>query len=312
MRQDLVFSWRELRKQPGLALTAILSLTLGIGATTAVFSVVYSLLVNPYPYLGADRMIELNIVNERGDNRGVGITGPQLKILRETKCIESIAASWGTWNLTTTDEDLPQDVPSTQLTANAGAHFGVPALLGRTLIPSDAPDGQDPQPVVVLSYRFWQRHFNSDPSVVGRNLQLVHKNYAIVGVMPSRLPSRTPTSTCPSNSPTIIGLFSVVSYGVAQRTNEFGIRMALGSTPTGVLGLVFASTAREVIGGLVGGILLSLFLEGVLKKWAENSVQNPIVFAAATLLLVLTSALAAFIPARRASSVDPMVALRYE
>jgi hypothetical protein len=186
MRQDLVFSWRELRKQPGLALTAILSLTLGIGATTAVFSVIYSLLVNPYPYLGADRMIELNIVNERGDNRGVGITGPQLKILRETKCIESIAASWGTWNLTTTDEDLPQDVPSTQLTANAGTHFGVPALLGRTLIPSDAPDGQDPQPVVVLSYRFWQRHFNSDPSVVGRNLQLVHKNYAIVGVMPSR------------------------------------------------------------------------------------------------------------------------------
>ncbi len=186
MRQDVIFCWRELRKQPGLALTAILSLTLGIGATTAVFSVIYSLLVNPYPYLGANRMIELNLVNERGDNRGVGITGPQLKALRETKCIESIAGSWGTWNLTTTDEDLPQDVPSIQLTANSGAHFGVPALLGRTLIPSDAPDGQDPQPVVVLSYRFWQRHFNADASVVGRNLQLVHKNYTIVGVMPSR------------------------------------------------------------------------------------------------------------------------------
>ncbi len=97
-----------------------------------------------------------------------------------------MAASWGTWNLTTTDEDLPQDVPSTQLTGNAGSHFGVPALLGRTLIPSDAPDGQDPQPVVVLSYLFWQRHFNSDPTVIGRRLQLVHKNYTIVGVLPSR------------------------------------------------------------------------------------------------------------------------------
>ena len=62
----------------------------------------------------------------------------------------------------------------------------MPALLGRTLIPSDAPDGQDPQPVVVLSYLFWQRHFNSDPGIVGRNLQLVHKNYTIVGVMPER------------------------------------------------------------------------------------------------------------------------------
>ncbi len=186
MLQDLRFSWRELRKQPGLACTAILSLTLGIGATTAVFSVIYALLVNPYPYLGANRMVELNVLNERGDNRGVGVTGPQLKALRQAGCIESAAASWGTWNLTTTDEDLPQDVPSVQLSGNAGTHFGVPALLGRTLIPSDAPDGADPQPVVLLSYRFWQRHFNADPSVVGRNLQLVHKNYIIVGVMPSR------------------------------------------------------------------------------------------------------------------------------
>lgn len=109
-----------------------------------------------------------------------------------------------------------------------------------------------------------------------------------------------------------IGLFSVVSYSVAQRTNEFGIRMALGATPRGVLRLVFASTARDVIGGVLGGVLLSIFLRGVLAKWAEGSSQNPLLFAAATLLLVATSALVAFIPARRASSVDPMIALRYE
>lgn len=186
MLQDLRFAWRELRKRPGLALTAIVSLTLGIGATTSVFSVIYGLLANPYPYLGADRMIHLTVVNESGDTRWIAVTGPQLKLLRQVKCLESVAASWGTWNLTTTDEDLPQDVPSTQLTGNAGIHFGVPALWGRTLIPSDAPDGQDPQPVVVLSYLFWQRHFNSNPAVVGRNLQLVHKNYTIVGVLPPR------------------------------------------------------------------------------------------------------------------------------
>src|SRR5712675_1617869 len=186
MLQDLLFSWRQLRKRPGLALTAILSLTLGIGATTAVFSVIYGLLVNPYPYLGADRMVNLSVLNENGNFRGIGITGPQLKALQQVGCIESAAGSWGTWNLTTTDEDLPQDVPSVQLSANAGIHFGVPAMLGRTLMPSDAPDGQDPQPVVVLSYRFWSRHFNSDTTVVGRNLQLVHKNYTIIGVLPSR------------------------------------------------------------------------------------------------------------------------------
>src|SRR5579864_7417723 len=186
MLQDLRFACRELRKKPGLAITAIFSLTLGIGATTSVFSVIYGLLANPYPYQGADRMIHLTVLRENGDPWWISVTGPQLKLLRQVKCLESVAASRGTWNLTTTDEELPQDVPSVQLTGNAGSHFGVPALLGRTLIPSDAPEGQDPQPVVVLSYLFWQRHFNSDPAVVGRNLQLVHKNYTIIGVLPSR------------------------------------------------------------------------------------------------------------------------------
>ena len=186
MLQDFRFFLREFRKQPGLALTAIISLALGIGATTAVFSVIYGLLSNPFPYKGADRMVHLVVVKEDGNEWWIGVTGPQLKVLRQAKSLESVAATWGTWNLTTTDEELPQDVPSTQLTGNAGSHFGVPAMLGRTIIPSDAPEGRDPEPVVVLSYLFWQRHFNSDPSVVGRTLQLVHKNYTIIGVMPPR------------------------------------------------------------------------------------------------------------------------------
>src|SRR6516225_4806231 len=212
MLQDLRFSCRELLKRPGLAITAIISLTLGIGATTAVFSVIYGLLVNPFPYQGADRMINLTVLNAAGNRRFVGVTGPQLALLREARCVDSLAASWGTWNLTTTDEDLPEDVPSIQLTANAGAYFGVPALLGRTLLPSDAPEGQDPQPVIVLSYQFWQRHFNGDPSVVGRTIQLVHKTYAIVGVMPSRfawqdadvyLPMKVPGGANDAYDPTI-------------------------------------------------------------------------------------------------------------
>jgi len=109
-----------------------------------------------------------------------------------------------------------------------------------------------------------------------------------------------------------IGLFSVVSYGVAQRTNEFGLRMALGATRGHVLQLVFGSIARSVIGGLVCGLILSLISKDLLSKWAEGSTANPIAFAAVTLLLVLTSVSAALLPARRASSVDPMDALRYE
>jgi ABC-type antimicrobial peptide transport system permease subunit len=109
-----------------------------------------------------------------------------------------------------------------------------------------------------------------------------------------------------------LGLFSVVSYGVAQRTNEFGLRMALGATRGQVLRLVLTSSARHVIAGLVGGLLLSLLFSGILSRWAEGSEHNPQVVAAVAMLLVLTSGVAAVIPARRASSVDPMNALRYE
>ena len=90
------------------------------------------------------------------------------------------------WSLTVTGSDLPEDVQGTYLTANAFNFLGVPAALGRGLQPSDAIDGQDPQPVVVLGYKFWQRHFNSDPSVLGKTIQLVRKNYTIVGVAGAR------------------------------------------------------------------------------------------------------------------------------
>src|SRR5260370_18174495 len=106
MLQDLLFSLRELRKHPGIAITAILSLTLGIGATTAVFSVIYGLLVNPYPYLGADRMIELTVINENGNIRGVALNGPDLNTIRTQKRAENEAASWRPRNLTPPVETL--------------------------------------------------------------------------------------------------------------------------------------------------------------------------------------------------------------
>jgi len=179
------YTVRELRRRPGFTLTAVLSLALGIGATSAVFSVIYAVLIDPFPYPGSDRIMELHLIDKSGKDRGTGFNGPQIWRLRKTKSLENIVAM-DEWNLTTTDSDLPEDVVAYYLSGDAAVQFGIPAMLGRWFVKADAPDGQEPQRVVVLTYRFWQRYYGGDANVVGRTIQLVHKNYQIVGIMPPR------------------------------------------------------------------------------------------------------------------------------
>jgi ABC-type antimicrobial peptide transport system permease subunit len=109
-----------------------------------------------------------------------------------------------------------------------------------------------------------------------------------------------------------VGLYSVVSYSVAQRTNEFGIRMALGAQRAHVLRIVFASTVVSVGSGIAAGIGLTLALNKIFAQWAEGSARDPLVLVAVTFMLCLVAAIACSAPARRAVRVDPMTALRYE
>lgn len=183
--QDIRFGSRQLKKTPGFSLTAIISLALGIGATTAVFSVVYAILMDPYPYKDPNRMIHLRLTMPNGELYGFGVTGTQWQELRKSPVVEDTFME-DDWNLTVTGADLPEDVNGVYLTSNAFNFLGVPAALGRGLQPSDAIDGQDPQPVVVLSYKFWMRHYQGDTSVIGRTIQLMRKNYTIVGIAGSR------------------------------------------------------------------------------------------------------------------------------
>ncbi len=183
--QDLRYAFRQLTKLPGFSLTAIVSLALGIGATTAVFSVVYAILMDPYPYAAPDRMVHMRLLAPSGGLRGFGVTGTQWQELLKSPVVEDSFLE-DDWSLTVTGSDVPEDVQGVYLTSNGFNYLGVPAFLGRGLQPSDAVNGQDPQPVVVLSYKFWQRHFNSDPSVIGKTMQMVRKNYTIVGVAASR------------------------------------------------------------------------------------------------------------------------------
>ena len=185
--QDLRYTIRQLAKLPGFTLTAVFSLALGIGATTAVYSVVYAILMDPYPYKAPDRMVHLRLLDAKGEVSGyIGLTGPQWQVIRKSPVVEDSVLTDGTWSLTVAGSDLPEEVQASYFSSNAFGYFGVPAYLGRLIEPSDAIDGQDPQPVAVLSYKFWQRHFHGDPSVIGKPIDLIHQSYIVIGVAAKR------------------------------------------------------------------------------------------------------------------------------
>jgi predicted permease len=181
--QDLRFCFRQLIKNPGFTLTAAISLALGIGATTAIFSVLYAGLLNPYPYRDADRIVPLLVYSKTGVRSGVNPNGPQIKALQESPVVEK-ALTTGYHAMSLTGGEFPENVSVVGVGGDVFSDLGVPPLLGRGILASDTAEGL--QPVAVLSYKFWQSHFFSDPHVVGHTLQLDHKNYQVVGVADPR------------------------------------------------------------------------------------------------------------------------------
>jgi predicted permease len=183
--QDLRYSLRQLKSSPGFSITAVLSLALGIAATTAVFSVVYAVVMNPYPYRAPERMVHMRLTEKSGQEDGFGLTPQQWQEVLKSPVVEDSFLT-NTGSLTLTGHDLPEEVAVGYMTSNGFEYLGVPAALGRGLLPSDAVDNLHPQPVAVLSYKFWQRHFHGNPDVAGQTVQFTRKNYTIVGVAPAR------------------------------------------------------------------------------------------------------------------------------
>ena len=180
---DIRYGLRALRRNRGFAAVAILSLALGIGATTAMFSLIYAVLLHPFPYADADRIMNPAIIDDQhpDEPRWFAMTKPQFETLRQSHVIQSLLG-FAESNMEITGGAIPEDVLATYLTGNAGSFFGVRALLGRGIEPFD--DQGPGQHVAVLNYKFWQRHFAADPHVIGRTIELDHVSYTIVGIMP--------------------------------------------------------------------------------------------------------------------------------
>ena len=208
--RDLRFAARQLVRNPGFACIAVLSLALGIGAAVAVFSVIYTVLLHPWPYKESSRIVQIYITDPSG-REDVAELGPaEIDQLRQASIFTDIVTFEESY-LNDTGGEYPDDVDVVAMTGNAFSLFGVPALLGRTFLPSDAPPGQAPQPVVLLTFQYWQKRFQGNRSVIGQTLSLDHKRYTILGVMPRGFTWMDPDVYVPlETSPGAASYFSVM------------------------------------------------------------------------------------------------------
>ncbi len=187
LAQDLRYALRQLRKSPGFALTAVLTLALGIGANTAIFSAVYAFLLRQLPYPNADRIAAIEDVNHKGVSPGL-TGGPrffdlQRQVQADASSPIEQAAFYVFENPTLRVESRsPEKLSAVAGSGNFFAVFGSRPMLGRVF--NDADDGIDADLVAVLSYAMWQRSFGGDPAIVGRHILISDKPATIVGVMP--------------------------------------------------------------------------------------------------------------------------------
>ncbi len=180
--RDLCYGLRTLAKNPGFTVVAVLSLAIGIGANSAIFSVTNALLLRPLSYQDADR---LAILWQRSPGLNVAqdwfSPGQYLDVKTQNQVFEQVAVTIGaSFNLT--GQGGPEHVDGARVSSSLFPLLGVKALLGRVVLPEEDQPGKPA--VVILSYGFWQRRFGGDPGVIGQKLILSGNSLEIVGVMP--------------------------------------------------------------------------------------------------------------------------------
>jgi len=181
--QDFRFGARMLVKQPGFTLIAVLTLALGIGANTAIFSIVNAVLLRPLAYQEPARLV---IVQERGEGGGTGFSPSYPNFVdwrAQQTAFASIAAVRGNESFNFTGTGEPERLQGRLVSAEFLATLGIKPLVGRDFLAEE--DRAGATPTVILSYGFWQRRFGNDPNIIGKQLTLNLQSYTVVGIMPA-------------------------------------------------------------------------------------------------------------------------------
>ena len=235
MIQDLRYGVRTFLKNPGFTAIAVITLALGIGANTAIFSVVHAVLLRPLPYPDSDR---LAMVWQKYTKRGWGIVSvsyPNFAAIREQSQVfdNSSAAAYGEFNLTA--DGGPERLIGLRVSADFFAVLGVSPAIGRAILPEEDKAGA--QRVVILSQGLWQRRFGSDSGIVGKPLTLNGASYTVVGVMPPDFQYPPPFTV------------TIASSAIAVPKADLWVPLAVAVNEAGV-----GTRAYQMIGRLKPGV----------------------------------------------------------
>jgi putative ABC transport system permease protein len=181
--QDLRYGLRRLLKSPGWSAVVVLTLALGIGANTAIFSVVDAVLLRPLPYRAPERLVSIDHFYPSLNGLKAPISAPGFRDYSQRRHVFSGFAVENGWMANLTGSGEPQRLIGVRVSGSLFPTLGVRAARGRTLLPGEDRAGHDR--VVVLSYGLWQRLFGGDPGAVGRRLLINGESYEVVGVMPA-------------------------------------------------------------------------------------------------------------------------------
>ena len=202
--QDLRYGARVLKRNPGFTLVALLTLTLGIGANTAIFSVIYGVLMRPLPYAEGNRLVIIHQQAPLARIDDMGFSVKEINDYREQSQTLDGVVEHHSMSFLLLDGEEAQRVATAVVSANFFDVLGVKALYGRTFLPSDDVKGADA--VLVLSNNYWRQQYKSDPNIVGRVFRMKDRPHTVIGVLPPipEYPSESdvymPTVACPTRS----------------------------------------------------------------------------------------------------------------
>src|SRR6201984_2125345 len=208
--QDVRYALRMLGKSPGFTAVAVLTLALGIGANTAIFSVVHSVLLRSLPYPQGQQLIFIRQQEKKLGVEDLSFSVKEITDYRAQNRTLSGLVEYHAMSFTLFGHGDPERVRTGVVSYNYFDLFGVKPLLGRTFLPDDEKPGAPP--VLLLSYEYWKNDFGSNPQIVGKTFEMNDKVHTVVGVLPPvpQYPNENdvymPTSACPfSSSPQAIG-----------------------------------------------------------------------------------------------------------